>query len=166
MYLDVFVCRMFIQNRINLMMQWAKCKRSKWALVSLASARKLNCWGKSFTVMSWSFRTDMPRQTVQTQIRLLLYGQTGLGKQCRPRSDCSWRNSLIRVYTVCNSRYIFQMHYSTDKSSCSTFWVITKSFLGVRIFRKFTVTAQSSVMTQYCFECNLSEGKNYLPYIS
>ena len=32
-----------------------------------------------------------------------VYRQLGLGKQCRHRSDCSWRSSLIRVYTVCNS---------------------------------------------------------------
>ena len=31
------------------------------------------------------------------------------------------------------------MHYSKEKPSCSTFRVITTYFLGVRIFRKFTV---------------------------
>ena len=61
------------------------------------------------------------------------------GKQCRPRSDCSYRSSLIRVYTVCNSLCIFWMHYSKEMPSCSTFRVITTNFLGVRIFRKFTV---------------------------
>ena len=45
-------------------------------------------------------------QRVQTQIRLL----------------------LIRVYTVCNSRCIFWMHYSKEKPSCSTFRVITANF--------------------------------------
>ena len=31
------------------------------------------------------------------------------------------------------------MHYSEEKSSCSTFRVITANFLGVRNFRIFTV---------------------------
>ena len=36
--------------------------------------------------------------------------QTGLSKQCRPRSDCFFRSSLIRVYAVCHSISIFWMH--------------------------------------------------------
>ena len=32
------------------------------------------------------------------------------------------------------------MHYSKETPSCSTFRVITTNFLGVRIFRKFTVS--------------------------
>ena len=43
----------------------------------------------------------------QNEPRLLI----GLGKQCRPRSDCSSKSSLIRVYTVCSSVYIFLKHY-------------------------------------------------------
>ena len=31
------------------------------------------------------------------------FGQNSIYKQCRPWSDCSWRSSLIRVYTVCHS---------------------------------------------------------------
>ena len=38
------------------------------------------------------------------------------------------RSSLIRVYTVCNSIYIFWMHYSKERPSCSTFRVITINF--------------------------------------
>ena len=63
-----------------------------------------------------------------------VFGQTGLGKQCRPRSDCS----LIRVYTVCSSLCIFWMHYSKEKPSLSTLRVITTHLLGVRIFKIFT----------------------------
>ena len=65
-----------------------------------------------FTVMILSFRTDMPWQTMQTQIRLLLYQ----GLHCLP--FC-----LHRLDTLL---------YGTN------FRVIT-NFLGVRIFRKFTV---------------------------
>ena len=71
------------------------------------------------TVMILSFQTDRCRQTVQTQIRLLL--------------------SLIRVYTVCNSVCIFWTHYSMVKPPCSNFRLITANFLFVQIFRIFTV---------------------------
>ena len=63
----------------------------------------------------------MPGQTVQTQIRLLL------------------EESLIRVYTVCHSDCIVWTHYSMVEPHSSNFRVITTIFLGVRIFRKFTV---------------------------
>ena len=38
--------------------------------------------------------------------------QNGICKQCRPRSDCSWRSNLIRVYSVCHSTEYFkkQLH--------------------------------------------------------
>ena len=69
------------------------------------------------TVMILSFQTDMPGQTVQTQIR----------------------SSLIRVYTVCQSVCIIWTHYSMVELHSSNFRVITTNFFGVRIFRKFTV---------------------------
>ena len=69
------------------------------------------------TVMFLSFLTDMPGQTVQTEIRLL----------------------LIRVYTVCHSVCIVWTLYSTVEPHSSNFRVITTNFLGVQIFRKFTV---------------------------
>ena len=65
-------------------------------------------------------------------------GQTGLGKQCRP--DQTVPISLIRVYTVCISLCIVWTHYSTVRSTCSNFRVITANFSGVQIFRIFTVT--------------------------
>ena len=75
------------------------------------------CWKCSWkskqptlsTVMFLSFWTDRSGQIVQTQIR-------------------SYRSSLIRVYTVCNSLCIIWMHYSKEKPSCSTFRVITANF--------------------------------------
>ena len=42
--------------------------------------------------------------------KFLVLGQIGLSKQCRPRSDCFWRSSLIRVYAVCHSISISWMH--------------------------------------------------------
>ena len=41
-------------------------------------------WKIITTVMSLSFRTDMPGQTVQTQIRLLLEEQSDQGLHCLP----------------------------------------------------------------------------------
>ena len=40
--------------------------------------------GAQTTVMILSFRTDMPGQTVQTQIRLLLEEQSDQGLHCLP----------------------------------------------------------------------------------
>ena len=72
------------------------------------------------TVMILSFRTDMPGQTVQPQIRLL----------------------LIWIYTVCHSVCIVWTHYSMVEPHSLNFRVIVTNFLGVRIFRKFTVKQQ------------------------
>ena len=47
--------------------------------------------------------------------------------------------TLIRVYTVCHSVCIVWTHYSMVELHTSNFRVITTNFLGVRIFRKFTV---------------------------
>ena len=73
--------------------------------------------------MILSFRTDIPGQTVQTQIRLL----------------------LIRVYTVCHSFCIVWTHYSMIEPHSSNFRVITTNILDVRIFRKFTVHHKNMV---------------------
>ena len=63
---------------------------------------------------------------------MLSFGQIGLGKRGRPRSDC-------RVYTVCHSVCIVWTHYSMVEPHSSNFRVITTNILGVRISRKFTV---------------------------
>ena len=104
----------------------------QWSVVTIATITMVNCrlqelyqnvflflfmmrW--DITVMILSFRTDMPGQTVQTQIRLL----------------------LIRVDTVCHSVCIVWTHYSMVEPHSSNFRVIRTIFLGVQIFRKFTV---------------------------
>ena len=48
----------------------------------------------------------------------------GLGKQCRPRSDCS----SISVYTVCHSVCIFWTHYSMVEPHCSNFRIVAAMF--------------------------------------
>ena len=63
--------------------------------------------------------------------------------QTAPRGAVS---SLIRVYvTVCHSVCIIWTHYSTGEPRSSNFTVSTTNFLGVRIFRKFTVL----ILTDY-----------------
>ena len=61
--------------------------------------------------------------TFCTVLILKFCRQTGLGKQCRPRSD-----SLIRFYTVCHSVCIFWTNYSMVKQYCSNFRIVTTNF--------------------------------------
>ena len=75
---------------------------------------------EEFTLMILSFQTDMPGQTVQIQIRLLLEEQSDQGLHCLP----------------------FRLHHLDSvvvEPHSSNFRVITTFCLGVRIFRKFTV---------------------------
>ena len=58
-------------------------------------------------------------------------------------------SSLIRVYTVCHSVCIFWTHYSMVEPLCSNFRVITANFLGVRIFKIFTVPDSSCSSHQW-----------------
>ena len=59
----------------------------------------------------------MSEQTVQILIRLLL------------------RSSLIRIYTVCHSFYIFWRHYFNVKLNCFILMTTAVAGLGVPIFR-------------------------------
>ena len=63
----------------------------------------------------------MSEQTVKILIRLLL------------------RSSLIRIYTVCHSFYIFWRHYFIVKLNCFILRTTTVAGLGVPIFRGFTL---------------------------
>ena len=53
-------------------------------------------------------------------------------------------SSLIRIYTVCHSVCIVWTHYSMVEPHSSNFRVITTNVLGVRIFKKFTVSQTES----------------------
>ena len=66
-----------------------------------------------------------------------VFGQMGESKQWRPRSDCSQRSSLIRVYTVCNSISIFWIHYWIYLQKCSSLCIIKIIISGVSIFFHF-----------------------------
>ena len=76
---------------------------------------------RSHTVMILSFRTDRPRQTVQTQIRLLLEEQSDQGLHC-----LQFRLHLLGALLF-------------SKAILFKFWGDYSKFLGVRIFRIFTV---------------------------
>ena len=56
--------------------------------------------------------------------------RTGLGKQCRPRSECSKKSSLIKAYFVCQSVCSCWTHYSMVKPHSSNFRLIYRHFLG------------------------------------
>ena len=73
------------------------------------------------TVKILNIGTCMSEQTVKILIRLLL------------------RSSLIRIYTVCHSFYIFWRHYFIVKLNCFILRTTTVAGLGVPIFRVFTV---------------------------
>ena len=54
-------------------------------------------------------------------------------------ADPDQRSSLIRVYTVCHSVCIVWTHDSMVEPHSSNFRVIITNFLGIWIFKKFTV---------------------------
>ena len=58
---------------------------------------------------------------------------------CRPRSDCSKRSSLIRVFTVCLCSCILLANYPVNWPVCSNFIVFIAKFSCVRKFWNFTV---------------------------
>ena len=76
---------------------------------------------KDDTVKILNIGTYMSEQTVQILIRLLL------------------KSSLIRIYTVCQSIYIFLGHYCFVKLNCFILRTTLVVSLGVPIFRVFKV---------------------------
>ena len=71
---------------------------------------------------------------------ILILEQTGLGKQCRPRSDDSSINILIGVDSFCHSIYIF--------------WNVLL-FSEIKIFR---MSVFFQISTVYCFQSVLGFG--------
>ena len=67
--------------------------------------------------------------------------KSGLGKQWRPRLDCSWSSSLNRVCILCHSISTSWMQFSMVnlKPYCSIFRILITSFSGVWNFRNFMV---------------------------
>ena len=63
------------------------------------------------------------------------------------QTACSWRNSLIRAYTVCHFACIYWMHCFTVKPPCLNFRVITADFSGVWTFTIFTLHVVLNYLT-------------------
>ena len=111
---------------------FTKVLQENWCRHKSKSPRTILRWRACPTVIFLSFRTDRSGLTVQTQIRLLLEEQSDQGLH-------SLRSSLIKVCTVCHSVWIVWAHYSMVEPHSSNFKSDYNKFLGVRIFRKFTV---------------------------
>ena len=69
------------------------------------------------------------------KFRTLVACQKGIDKQCRPRSDCFWRSSLIRVFSVCYS----DKHF-VNSSPENQLFIWKQKEKRVQYFRTFTVT--------------------------
>ena len=91
------------------------------------------------TVKILNIGTCMSVQTVYILIRLLL------------------KSSLIRIYTVCNSVYIFWRNYFIVKLNCFILRTTMVVSLGVPIFRVFTVSIISSSVTGCLYFYNFSD---------
>ena len=82
------------------------------------------------TVKILNIGTCMSEQTVKILIRLRL------------------RSSLIRIFTVCYSFYIYWRHNFIVKLNCFILRTTTVAGLGVPIFRVFTVNETSIAFTK------------------
>ena len=74
-------------------------------------------------------------------IKGLSFGADSMCQQCRLRSDCSSRNILIRVYTICHPIFIFWLHCCMLKPQISNYQTSTVIILNVPLFRIFTVNS-------------------------
>ena len=71
--------------------------------------------------------------------------QTDLGKQCKPRSDCSWWGSVIRVYTV--------LRLQSDQGlycSQTAVWSGSTLFSDCSLIRVYTVLRLLSDQGLHC----------------
>ena len=113
-------------------------QRRHWSKSSLRT-----CHFVGFVMLQYyrNDRTDMPGQTVQTQIRLLLEANSAdpdqtapRGKQCRPRSDCSLRQTVqtqIRLLLEANSADPDQTAPREAVWSGSTLFAIPSASFGL-----------------------------------
>ena len=115
-----------LQREVTLVFPGRLSRRSYAMMVTTCMLWTARRWRFSVQKKLLKFYIEVPKGSH-------VFGQTGLGEQCRPRSGCSWRSNLIRVYTVCHSVCIFWIHYSMVKPPCSNFRVITANFWCVQI---------------------------------
>ena len=122
---------------------------SQWyiyASLMYIHSKQIPHFKKKSTFIHWHLKMGLP-------YKFYVLGQIGLSKQCRPRSDCFWRSSLIRVYTVCHSISIFWMHYCNVTSNFSIFRTIMAIVWGVPNFRIFTVPNCSQLL-RFPYRCS------------
>ena len=88
----------------------------------------------------------------QQFIEELVFCQTSLEKQCRPRSDCFWWSNLIKIFTVCYYDSIF-----VNSSPENYYFIWEQKEKGVWNFRKFTI-AHDIMIVFYIVQ-------SYIPFI-
>ena len=113
-----------IDEQADWILSCAHKYKSTFSTLRLVCLIKQYCWKLAmvnvlkFSTPKYMYHIRWHMSTVQTLIRLLLnqnVSQNGTCKQSRPRSDCSWRSSLIRVYIVCHSTQFFKMNCIKSK---------------------------------------------------
>ena len=82
-------------------------------------------------------------------VKIQRIGTNSPSEQCRARSNCSRRCSLMIIYTNYHSICILKAYYCIVKQNHSIFRIITLIISGVPIFGNFTI--------QYLTEIHLSE---------
>ena len=73
----------------------------------------INIWlPRHFTILSYNLNNSTSLTVNVLKVQTPKFLANAICKQCRPRSDCSRRSSLIRVFTVCHSTKHFkrQLH--------------------------------------------------------
>ena len=98
----------------------------------------LHCtmWGTEYR--NSSHLTGKKTEVNDLKFWTLVACQKGLDKQCRPRSDCFWRSSLIRVLPVCcsdkhfvnSSPYNQQFIWDQKEKSVRNFVTFTTPWLS------------------------------------
>ena len=96
----------------------------------------INCYHRGIAEQNMK----LPRRAIIYY--LWIHTCTNAGRKYRKNSkywDMLLRSSLIRIYTVCHSFYIYWRHYFIIKFNGFILRTTTVAGLGVPIFRVFTV---------------------------
>ena len=105
--LDIWELGIFCQfchHIIHLSTLWSprgrKMDYQKLAEIKMATVRHPKCWD--------TFPHHTVNVTMSKKFRTPKCLTKWICKQCRPRSDCSWRRHLIRINTVCHFTKYFK----------------------------------------------------------
>ena len=86
------------------------------------------CMGKIIRIQRVQWEKEKASMINVLKFLTLVSCQKGLDKQSRPRSDCFWRSSLIRVFPVCYSDMQF-MKFNPDNQHLWLTHISQESFL-------------------------------------